>query len=106
AMFDPLTAATLSLDQIVDMCDELIAAHGDLLPKLDSRKTLVPAGGKSFGPVDPTVLRKSWDDAHAQRTIDYIPNWHVIGPFKDSTTSQSISLDLVTPVEGDFARST
>ena len=28
AMFDPLTAATLNLDQIVQMCDELIAAHG------------------------------------------------------------------------------
>jgi alpha-galactosidase len=33
-MFDPLTAATLTLDQIVQMCDELIAAHGPLLPKL------------------------------------------------------------------------
>ncbi|HUB24202.1 MAG TPA: alpha-galactosidase [Tepidisphaeraceae bacterium] len=33
-MFDPLTAATLTLDQIVSMCDELIAAHGALLPKL------------------------------------------------------------------------
>ncbi len=28
AMFDPLTAATLTLDQIVELCDELIAAHG------------------------------------------------------------------------------
>src|SRR5256885_11840560 len=52
AMFDPLTAATLSLDQIVELCDELIAAHGDLLPKLDSKKTLVPNSGKSFGRVD------------------------------------------------------
>jgi alpha-galactosidase len=34
AMFDPLTAATLTLDQIVSMCDELIAAHGAFLPKL------------------------------------------------------------------------
>jgi alpha-galactosidase len=34
AMFDPLTAATLTLDQIVQMCDELIAAHGERLPKL------------------------------------------------------------------------
>ena len=32
AMLDPHTAAELSLDQIVSMCDELIAAHGDLLP--------------------------------------------------------------------------
>jgi len=35
-MFDPLTAATLTLDQIVQMCDELIAAHGALLPELKS----------------------------------------------------------------------
>jgi alpha-galactosidase len=66
AMFDPLTAATLSLDQIVEMCDELIAAHGDLLPKLDEKKTLVPTSGKTFGRVDPKTLRKSWDDAHAK----------------------------------------
>jgi alpha-galactosidase len=33
-MFDPLTAATLTLDQIVAMCDELIDAHGAMLPKL------------------------------------------------------------------------
>ena len=65
AMFDPLTAATLTLDQIVEMCDELIAAHGDLLPRLDAKRTLVPTSGKAFGKVDPKVLRKSWDDAHA-----------------------------------------
>jgi hypothetical protein len=66
AMFDPLTSATLTLDQIVEMCDELIAAHGELLPRLDGGKTLVPTSGKSFGRVDPRVLRKSWDDAHAK----------------------------------------
>ena len=54
-MFDPLTAATLSLDQIVEMCDELIAAHGDLLPlpKTGTRIALVgPFAGASdlFGP--------------------------------------------------------
>jgi alpha-galactosidase len=65
AMFDPLTAATVPLDQIVEMCDELIAAHGDLLPRLDGKKTLVPSSGKSFGRVDPRVLRKSWDNAYA-----------------------------------------
>jgi alpha-galactosidase len=32
AMVDPNTAATLSLDQIWALCDELTAAHGDLLP--------------------------------------------------------------------------
>ena len=41
-MFDPLTAATLTLDQIVQMCDELIAAHDHLLPRLDAKKTLAP----------------------------------------------------------------
>jgi alpha-galactosidase len=56
-MFDPLTAAVVPLDQIVEMCDELIAAHGDLLPPLKSR-TLVPSSGKTFGPVDGSVLVK------------------------------------------------
>ena len=71
AMFDPLTAATLSLDQIVEMCDELIAAHGfncsgGCLPKLDCRKSLVPMSGKTFSPPTPVELRRSWDTAHAQ----------------------------------------
>ena len=57
AMFDPLTAATLTLDQIVEMCDELIAAHGfvaggGFLPPLDAKKTLVPTSGKAFSRVD------------------------------------------------------
>ena len=63
AMFDPLTSATLTLDQIVQMCDELIAAHGDLLPDLDAKRTLVPTSGKTFGKVDPKALRTSWDVA-------------------------------------------
>jgi alpha-galactosidase len=60
AMFDPLTAATLPLDQIVQMCDELIAAHGDCLPRLGAR-TLVPGSGKTFGPVDPAACRRNWE---------------------------------------------
>jgi alpha-galactosidase len=74
AMFDPLTAATLTLDQIVEMCDELIAAHGferdgGVLPDLDSKKTLVPACGKSFGRVDPKHLRASWDATKSRSAI-------------------------------------
>ena len=33
AMLDPHTAAELSIDDIVSMCDELIEAHGSWLPK-------------------------------------------------------------------------
>ena len=33
AMLDPHTAAELSIDDIVKLCDDLIAAHGDMLPK-------------------------------------------------------------------------
>ncbi|MGB3480795.1 MAG: alpha-glucosidase/alpha-galactosidase [Mycobacterium sp.] len=33
AMVDPNTAATLTVDQIWQLCDELTAAHGDLLPE-------------------------------------------------------------------------
>lgn len=33
AMLDPLTQQNLSMDEIVSMCDDLIEAHGDYLPK-------------------------------------------------------------------------
>jgi alpha-galactosidase len=33
AMLDPHTSSELSIDDIVAMCDELIEAHGDMLPK-------------------------------------------------------------------------
>ncbi len=57
AMYDPLTAAMLSPDKIVDMCDELIEAHGDLLPPLNSR-TLVPTSGKIFKPLKGAELKR------------------------------------------------
>jgi alpha-galactosidase len=66
AMMDPLTAASMTLDDIVQMCDELIAAHGPLLPKLDSKKTLVPTSGREFAAVDSAELRRSWDSAHGK----------------------------------------
>ena len=52
-MFDPLTAATLTLDQIVDMCDELIAGHAEFLPDLDAKKTLGRSKRKNVRPADP-----------------------------------------------------
>jgi alpha-galactosidase len=33
ALLDPNTAATLSIDEIVQLCDELIDAHGQLIPE-------------------------------------------------------------------------
>ncbi len=33
ALLDPHTAATLSVDEIRRMCDELITAHGDRIPE-------------------------------------------------------------------------
>ena len=35
AMLDPHTAAELSIDDIIALCDDLITAHGDWLPKFD-----------------------------------------------------------------------
>jgi alpha-galactosidase len=35
AFLDPHTSAELSMDEIVSLCDELIEAHGGMLPKLD-----------------------------------------------------------------------
>jgi len=105
AMFDPLTAATLPLDKIVQMCDELIAAHGDLLPPLDA-PTRVPTSGKAFGPVDPKELRASWDAAQAKAAEEFVKEWQVAGPFRaeagGSGEAVQVSLDLETPVEEGF----
>ena len=40
AMVDPNTSATLTVDQIWHLCDELVAAHGSLLP--ESLRTALP----------------------------------------------------------------
>ncbi len=101
AMFDPITAATLTLDQIVEMCDELIAAHGDVLPNLDAKKTLVPTSGKRFPAVDPRDLRASWDAHQTKRIEDHIGEWQVIGAFRNEKENR-ITIDFKTPVEDDF----
>jgi len=108
AMFDPLTSATLGLDQIVEMCDELIAAHGFVdeggcLPRLDRTPTRVPACGKQFDRVNPKDLRASWDAAQAKSAANFVETWHIVGPFK-SPKEGEISLELPTPVEDEFAR--
>ncbi len=108
AMSDPLTAATLTPDRIVEMCDELIAAHGfakdgGSLPDLDAKRTLVPQSGKAFGRVDAKVLRKSWDDAQAKAAEDHLLDWHVIGPFQGPNAAD-VSLAVRTPVEDDYLR--
>ena len=80
AMFDPLTAAQLTLDQIVEMCDELIEGHRDFLPPLDA-KTRVAGSGKTFSPPTPQQLRDSWDAAQKDDRDDVLEHWKVIGPF-------------------------
>ena len=98
-----LTAATLSLDKIVEMCDELIAAHGDLLPPLDTKKTRVPTSGKQFGVVDPKDFRRSWDETRAIQARDYVMNWHVLGAFPAPRAGE-VSLDQHTLFEDDFLK--
>jgi hypothetical protein len=105
-MFDPLTAATMPPDRIVEMCDELIAAHGfakdgGVLPELDAKRTLVPASGKTFARVDAKALRASWDAQQKRCEGEFLPEWHVVGPFR-GTSNGRISLDLQTPVEDEY----
>ena len=101
AMFDPLTAATLRPDQIVEMCDELIAAHGDLLPNLDAKKTLVPGSERKIVRTDPAELRRKWDDARKAVEKGAILKWRVIGPFMTKTPGV-MRLDTTTPLEEEF----
>ena len=102
-MFDPLTSARLTPDRIVEMCDEMIAAHGEVLPKLDATKTLVPSSGKKFPRVDPSELRKRWTERWKRSASEYLRDWHVIGPFHGQNP-QHVSLDLRTPPEDDFRK--
>ena len=97
AMFDPLTGATLSTDEIVDMCDELIVAHGDLLPPIDTKKTLVPTSGKTFNPPTPQELRASWDAAQKEGHEDDLLSWRVLGPFALDKAEGEISTSWVAP---------
>jgi len=101
-MFDPLTAATLPMDKITEMCDEMIAAYGDELPKLDAKKSLVPTSGKRFPKVDSSTLRASWERTQAESEKAYIQEWHVLGAFPGS--EGKVTLDLATPFEADIAK--
>src|SRR3954470_20895453 len=84
---DPLTAATMPPDRVVEMCDELIAAHGfakdgGVLPDLDATRTLVPTSGKRFERVDARALRDSWCEQQKRCEGEFLADWHVIGPFR------------------------
>jgi alpha-galactosidase len=107
AMFDPLTAATLTLDRIVEMCDELIAAHasvsdGGTLPPLDAKKTRVARGEKTYTRLDATALREAWRGKRRRDLKEYVKSWRVIGPFPAGEGNRS-GLELATAVEKDFA---
>lgn len=103
-MFDPLTAATLTMDQIVDMCDELIEGHGEFLPNLDAKKTLIAGSGKTFAPPTPQELRDSWDNAQRESNIDAIEEYQVIGPFLNED-KKTVAINASTAVEEAFAQS-
>lgn len=97
-MFDPLTAATMPADKIVEMCDELITGHGEHLPNLDAKKTLIPTSGKRHRPPTAKQLRASWDATRATVGAEYIKDWWLLGPFK-SPTAGKISLEFAPVAE-------
>ena len=92
-LFDPLTAALVRPDKIVEMCDEMIEAYGNLLPDWNAKKTLVPTSGKAFAPPTPQQLRASWDAAQKKATADLLLDWKIIGPFE--TTSTALETDYI-----------
>jgi len=98
-LFDPLTAATMPPDKIVEMCDAMIAGHGDALPPL--KKTVnVPTSGKRFKAVNASKLRESWDAAQRASEKNYVHDWQVLGPFPAAKGKASV--DLSTPVEKEL----
>ena len=76
---DPLTAATLPMDRIVEMCDEMIRAQKDDLPPLKPGR--VPGSGRTFDPPTARQLRASWDEAKKHTSNeDLVESWQVAGP--------------------------
>jgi alpha-galactosidase len=103
AIMDPLTSAVLTLDNIVAMCDELIAVHGDALPDLDTKKTLVPGSDRKIEKTDLKTLRRQWEDDRTVVRDSAVKAWHVVGPFMSPNPGE-ISLDMATAVDKDFER--
>lgn len=103
-MFDPLTAATLTMDQIVEMCDELIVAHAEFLPELDAKKTLIPTSGKEYRPPTPQQLRASWDAAQEAKRENDIREWKVMGPFVQE--EGKVSTSFAPEIEKDLTAAT
>ena len=71
-MSDPLTAATMPLDRIVAMCDELIAAHGDRSPRTGRQAQPRPLQRPDFAQSIPSRFAPQWDAAQIKCAEDYI----------------------------------
>ncbi len=102
AMNDPLTSSILSLDQTVEMCDELIAAHGDYLPKL-KKHSLIPTSGRRFNRIDPQTFEAEYEERKDADLADYVEEWNVVGPFPAEKEEPPI-LKMKTPVEAEFKK--
>lgn len=76
-MNDPLTSSMLTLNQIVEMCDEMVAGHGDLLPTMDRSPRGIPFSGKSFEATRPEDLREAWESRKVDNDDIVIRSWSV-----------------------------
>ncbi|NNM84407.1 MAG: alpha-galactosidase [Phycisphaerales bacterium] len=92
--FDPLTAASLSLDNIVQLCDELIAAHGKLLPPLVKTARFGFASHPSLPTVDVQQLQANRRAEQERMQRGAVKQWRLIGPMFPTHGSE---LSLATP---------
>lgn len=83
-MNDPLTSAMLTMDQIVAMCDEMIASHGADLPKLDKSPRGVPSSGIDFKAVTPEELRERWEKRKPTDNDVIMREWKCTGVLSQS----------------------
>ena len=100
-MLDPHTASVLTLDQIWEMTDELLAAEPHRLPKINAKPTRVPMSGKTFGKAKPTELRDRWYNRGVENAQPVLA-WSLIGPFTTACTRQHQGLSEVLPIEKDI----
>ncbi len=100
AMLDPNTAASATTDEIVAMCDQLIAAHQRWLPPLAKRTLVAGAAAASVAApgTDYASLRAAWEAENRRAAAEFLATWQAIGPFP-SVDGPLVTLDEATPVD-------
>ncbi|MCH2175041.1 MAG: alpha-glucosidase/alpha-galactosidase [Lentisphaeria bacterium] len=92
-MNDPLTAASMPLDKIVEMVDEMIVCHGDLLPELKANPRGIPSSGIDFKATSAEEFRQRWEDRKPDDNDIILKDWEVSQVHDEESLKDSINVE-------------